>query len=111
MLEFHLICNVEGYDYDYEVFTQHYDVLGVKAAPETTLEVIRKAHHRLAIKYHPDKCSDRDKCEEKYVKILTAYEALRDNHVAFWEYVAREAQRRPHEPKQRPKREAFKHRY
>ena len=43
-----------------------------------TIEQIRGAYHKLALKYHPDKCKEKDKkgCEEMFKKISHANDIL-----------------------------------
>jgi len=69
------------YDFDYDSFIKNYEILGVSAAEETPWNDIKKAYHALALKWHPDKCSE---CNNKYIEISTAYETLEKHHVAFW---------------------------
>jgi molecular chaperone DnaJ len=54
----------------------HYEVLGVSktAAPD----VIKKAFHKLALKYHPDKNPGDKKAEEAFKEINEAYQVLSD---------------------------------
>ncbi|MGH0158780.1 UNVERIFIED_CONTAM: hypothetical protein FKN15_045155 [Acipenser sinensis] len=51
----------------------YYDVLGV--SPSATDRVIRKAFHRLAMKYHPDK-NKSSEAEIQFREIAEAYEVL-----------------------------------
>jgi len=74
----------EKYDWDYDEFTKFYDLLGLPARPEVTLEEIKAAHHKLARVLHPDKC-DTSECADRYVPVLKAYETLKAHHTAFWE--------------------------
>ncbi len=53
-----------------------YAVLGVR--PEADAEEIRRAYHRLALRYHPDKNPGDKRAEERFKKVAAAYETLRD---------------------------------
>jgi len=50
-----------------------YAVLGVKH--QATQEEIKKAHRRLAIQWHPDRCQEPD-AHERFIQIQHAYEVL-----------------------------------
>lgn len=54
--------------------TEFYDILGVSKTA-TALE-IKKAYHKCAQKYHPDKTQGNKEAEEKYKKCVQAYEIL-----------------------------------
>ncbi len=56
----------------------HYSVLGV--SPTATESEIKKAFHKLALLFHPDKVPEEDKIktEEKFKLINTAYSILMD---------------------------------
>ena len=56
--------------------TQLYDVLGV--APDADDTQLKKAHRKLAMKYHPDKNKEPG-AEDKFKEISAAYEVLKDN--------------------------------
>ena len=58
--------------------SSHYDTLGVSR--DASLEEIRKAYRKLALRWHPDKCRDvpREEAERKFVRIGAAYEVLSD---------------------------------
>lgn len=50
----------------------------LKLGESATIPEIKKAFRKLSIKYHPDKCEDKDKtkCEEKFKQINNANEVL-----------------------------------
>lgn len=54
----------------------HYNLLGVKRS--ASKDEIKKAYHRLALKYHPDKNNAKD-AESKFRSLNEAYEVLRDD--------------------------------
>jgi len=56
----------------------HYSGLGV--SPTATESEIKKAFHKLALQFHPDKVPEEDKIktEEKFKLINTAYSILMD---------------------------------
>ena len=54
----------------------YYDVLGV---PKTaSADEIKKAHRKLALKYHPDRNKNNKEAEEKFKEIQEAYDVLSD---------------------------------
>ena len=54
----------------------YYEVLGVERT--VTIEEIKKAYRKLAVKYHPDKNPGDKTAEEKFKELGEAYEALSD---------------------------------
>jgi len=54
----------------------YYEVLGV--AREASVDDIKKAFRRLAVKYHPDKNPDDSTAEERFKEAAEAYEVLSD---------------------------------
>ncbi len=53
-----------------------YQILGVSR--EASKDDIKKAHRKLALKYHPDKNPDDKKAHEKFKRIQEAYDVLSD---------------------------------
>ena len=65
----------------------HYDVLGIDQADDLT--TIKKAHRKLALKYHPDKNSggtneEVEKAAEQFRLVQQAYECLSDPMERKW---------------------------
>src|ERR1700736_1641746 len=55
----------------------YYDVLGV---PRTaSADEIKKAHRKLALKYHPDRNKNNKDAEERFKEIQEAYDVLSDS--------------------------------
>ena len=52
----------------------YYDVLGVSKT--ATADEIRKAHRKLALKYHPDRNRDNKQAEPKFKEIQEAYDVI-----------------------------------
>ncbi|KAI1495493.1 hypothetical protein F5X99DRAFT_403347 [Biscogniauxia marginata] len=53
-----------------------YMVLGV--APNDNFDTIKKAYHKLCLRYHPDKAGQTAEAHEAFVKIQASYEILSD---------------------------------
>jgi curved DNA-binding protein len=62
-------------------FTDHYEVLELSFGASPSAEDIRKAFHRLAKAYHPDKTQGDEDKMEKFKEINEAYHALSDEKV------------------------------
>jgi len=60
----------------------HYDVLGVDRDADDT--AIKKAHRKLALKFHPDKNRDNPDATEQFRMVQAAYECLSDSHERAW---------------------------
>lgn len=55
----------------------YYQLLGI--SKRATKDEIKRAYHKLALKYHPDK-NKASNAEEKFRSVNKAYEVLRDDH-------------------------------
>lgn len=66
-------CLKEGQDY--------YQILELRKENSPTDKEIRSQYLQLSKKYHPDKNSENDATEEKYLLIAEAYEVLRDQEL------------------------------
>lgn len=53
-----------------------YEILGV--GKNATKDEIKKAHRKLALKYHPDKNPDDDSARERFKRVQEAYDVLSD---------------------------------
>ena len=54
----------------------YYEILSVPR--DASLEEIKKAYRKLALKYHPDRNKDNKEAEEKFKEASAAYDVLRD---------------------------------
>lgn len=60
----------------FTMFKDYYQILGLK--PDAKPQSIKKAYRRLALKFHPDRNTDKTTAEEKFKIILEAYQTLSD---------------------------------
>mmetsp|Transcript_31038 Transcript_31038/g.46072 ORF Transcript_31038/g.46072 Transcript_31038/m.46072 type:complete len:407 (-) Transcript_31038:150-1370(-) len=60
----------------------HYEVLGVERDADAS--TIKKAHRKLALKYHPDKNQDDESAAESFRIVQQAYECLSDPAERKW---------------------------
>ena len=67
----------------------HYEVLGVERSADAS--TIKKAHRKLALRYHPDKNRNEDESGEQFRLIQQAYECLSDPAERKWYDDHREA--------------------
>lgn len=54
--------------------SNHYKTLGLN--PGATEDEIKRAYKKLALKWHPDRNTDKEKAEEEFKKISQAYQCL-----------------------------------
>jgi len=55
-------------------FINHYQTLQV--LPNASADAIKKAYHKLALKYHPDIAGDNDTANAKFIEIKAAYDVI-----------------------------------
>jgi hypothetical protein len=67
----YLKYNEEQYDPDWNTFVNYYKILGVDST--VSEENLKRAYHRLSLKWHPDKNPGCSECAEKYLQIQEAY--------------------------------------
>ena len=60
----------------------HYDILGVEQDADAS--TIKKAHRKLALKFHPDKNLGNDEAAEQFRLVQQAYECLSDTQERKW---------------------------
>jgi len=74
---------------DFKQIDEARKILGLDQ--EATLEEIKEAFRKLSLKYHPDRCKDKDKknCEEMIKKINQAKDILL-NYCANYKYSFKE---------------------
>lgn len=60
----------------------YYKIMGVEK--DASDHEIKKAYRKLAIKYHPDKNQNDQKCDEKFKEVGEAYETLIDPQYVFF---------------------------
>ena len=53
---------------------KYYKVLSLDT--NATLRQIKRRYRELALKYHPDRCTDKKTAEKKFIKIVEAYEMI-----------------------------------
>lgn len=54
----------------------YYQILGVSKT--ATQEELKKAYHKLAMQYHPDRNTQDKQAEKKFKEISSAYDILKD---------------------------------
>ena len=60
--------------------SKYYDILRV--SKQSTKAQIKKAYHKMAIKYHPDRNpNNKEECEEKFKEVSNAYRILSDENL------------------------------
>lgn len=57
-------------------YCDYYEILGID--PSAREAEIKKAYHRLAMRYHPDRNPGDEKAEDLFKEVSEAYHALRD---------------------------------
>lgn len=83
----------------------HYEILGISR--KASSKEIKKAYHKLALKYHPDK-NRASNAGEKFRLLNEAYEVLKDDHKRtaydrfdLTQHRANNSSRSPHRPRPR----------
>ncbi|MBN1621515.1 MAG: DnaJ domain-containing protein [Endomicrobiales bacterium] len=68
----------------------------LELTPGASMAKIKKSFRSLAMKYHPDKCCEKDReyCKEKFVEIIKAREYLECYYTGNYKYIDEKKQKK-----------------